>query len=658
MSAYESNFRAALHAAGIGLPAGEPVIADDQIHRFAAPKDREKDAFYSLHLHPASNGGDPIVNGVFGRWGRVELTRWCSRQTGSMSREEIRSVAESTRTMMQLQAEDERAGQDKARQKCADLFAHAPRATAHAYLTRKGITASPATALSNLETYPGWLAVPMQDDQGVIQSCQFIADDGTKRFIYQGRIKGCYHQFSDVNHGGPVLICEGYATGASLFMSTGWTVACAMNCGNLESVAKSFRARFPTRTLLIAADNDQFTPDNPGLTKGRAAARASKSLLSFPEFADEALAEKPTDFNDLHRLAGLREVKRQIHQSFPILKLLSEREWNPAARPPEAMPIFKLKGITIGTPSNISTITAAVKSGKSAGIESMGAAAFAGENCDTLGFESSNPDGKALLHFDSEQSPEDHWHHVDRIIRRAHSDHKPHWLKSWCLTGLTFKQCQECVWEAMRISREEFPGILAVLIDGYCDLVSDVNDSAESNDFVARLHGLAIQYTCHISGVIHLNPGTEKSRGHLGSQLERKAETNLQMEKHKEDESSLIFSTKNRRAGIPRNLGIAFKWDDDLKMHLSCESAFQGKRSGAPSLVTQIASMNSHEFLAACPEPGEGKKEISRRLESWLAVQNMDVSFDTCKRALISLVANQKLRKDPSSGLYFKGSNA
>ena len=287
---------------------------------------------------------------------------------------------------------------------------------------------------------------------------------------------------------------------------------------------------------------------------------ASRAIISNPTLADSI---------DRHARTALEVLDAESSHKNGIPNLLSEREWNPNARPAEALPVFKLKDITIGTPSNISTITAAVKSGKSAAIEAIAAATFAAEDCDTLGFESGNPGGKALLHFDSEQSPEDHWHHVDRIIRRAHADTAPKWLKSYCLTGLTFKQCQECVWEAMRIAREEYPGILAVLIDGYCDLISDVNDSAESNDFVARLHGLAIQYACHISGVIHLNPGTEKSRGHLGSQLERKAETNLQMEKNKDDESSLIFSTKNRRAGIPRKLGICFKWDDELKMHVT-----------------------------------------------------------------------------------------
>ena len=113
MSAYESDFRAALSTAGISLPPGELVIVDAQIHRWSGPNDKEKSAYYSLHLHQ-SNNGEPIVNGIYGRWGRVELTRWCSRQQGAMSREESKSVAESTRGMMQRMADEERAGQEKA----------------------------------------------------------------------------------------------------------------------------------------------------------------------------------------------------------------------------------------------------------------------------------------------------------------------------------------------------------------------------------------------------------------------------------------------------------------------------------------------------------------------------------------------------------------
>ena len=250
----------------------------------------------------------------------------------------------------------------------------------------------------------------------------------------------------------------------------------------------------------------------------------------------------------------------------------------------------KLKDIGIATPANISTVTAAVKAGKSAAIEAMAAATFSTNGADTLSFTSSNPNQFAVLHFDSEQSPADHWYHVDRIIRRAHATEKPAWLKSWCLTGLTFKQCQDCVWEAARIAHEEFPGILAILIDGYCDLVADVNDPAESNDFVARTHGLAIQYRCHINGVIHLNPGTEKSRGHLGSQLERKAESNLRLDKI--EEITEIWSDKNRKAPILKGQGPCFTWSDEAQMHVSTETrhaaADYEKMDALTPLVAQI----------------------------------------------------------------------
>ena len=650
MTDWSSSLNQALSAQG--LPQQRSFIIDDQIHRFNLPPDRDPVCWYSLHQH-----GD-LVFGAFGNWKKGGHTVFCSHSRSGLTPDQVREMNRCIRDCRDRLAAEESAAQERVRRSLQELFAHAPRARDHAYLARKGIAASPSTAVCDDEIYPGWLLIPLQDLAGTVHSAQYISPEGAKRFAFQGRMKGCFHQFSDVNHGGPILICEGYATGGSLYQATGWTTVCAMNCGNLETVARSFRNAHPTRAILIAADNDQFTENNPGMTRGRAAARAAQALIAFPEFADEALAEKPTDFNDLHRLAGLPEVKRQVQRSFPILKLLAEREWNPKIRPPESVPVFRLKGIIIATQANISTITAAVKSGKSAGIESMAAATMAGPDCDTLGFESANPEGRALLHFDSEQSPEDHWHHVDRIIRRSGVDAAPKWLKSWCLTGLTFQQCQECVWEAMRIAKQEFPGILAVLIDGYGDLVADVNDAPECNDLVARLHGLAIEYLCHISGVIHLNPGTEKSRGHLGSQLERKAETNLSIEKHRDDDSSLIFSTKNRRAGIPRHLGIAFKWDDDLKMHVSCERIPNPRAIGRPSIANQISSLNTHDFFAACPTPGEGKKEIARRLEIWLSTQNIDASFDTCKRSLHFLIANGKLAKHLETGLYIKGPNA
>src|SRR5665647_3080449 len=151
MSAYESDFRAALSSAGISLPTGEPVIADDQIHRFSGPKDkaRESDCYYALHVHPAHNGGEPFVNGIYGHWnGSVPLTHWTSRDKSTLTREEARSISSSTQAMMKRKSDEERVAQEKVRDKCRSLFATSPRAADHPYLSKKGITASPSTAIN------------------------------------------------------------------------------------------------------------------------------------------------------------------------------------------------------------------------------------------------------------------------------------------------------------------------------------------------------------------------------------------------------------------------------------------------------------------------------------------------------------------------------
>ena len=81
-----------------------------------------------------------------------------------------------------------------------------------------------------------------------------------------------------------MLLCEGFATGATLHQATGHATAACFSAGNLLSVAKVLRGKFPELRLVLCADNDAHTPGNPGLTKAREAARAVGGLLAFPRF--------------------------------------------------------------------------------------------------------------------------------------------------------------------------------------------------------------------------------------------------------------------------------------------------------------------------------------------------------------------------------------
>ena len=74
-----------------------------------------------------------------------------------------------------------------------------------------------------------------------------------------------------------------------------------------------------------------------------------------------------------------------------------------------------------------------------------------------------------------------------------------------------------------------------------------------------------------------------------------------------------------------------------------------------PDQKREIASMNLHSFIASLT--GEAMNQTAKKLEAWLAKQNIDASLSTCKRIIPMLVENGKLEKT-EDGRYVKGKNA
>jgi hypothetical protein len=75
--------------------------------------------------------------------------------------------------------------------------------------------------------------------------------------------------------------------------------------------------------------------------------------------------------------------------------------------------------------------------------------------------------------------------------------------------------------------------------------------------------------------VLHENPSgfeTGKTRGHLGSQLERKAESNLRIAKDGKTGASMVFSERCRHAAISRENGLRFEWSTPAAMHITVEA--------------------------------------------------------------------------------------
>lgn len=276
-----------------------------------------------------------------------------------------------------------------------------------------------------------------------------------------------------------------------------------------------------------------------------------------------------------------------------LRQLLADRAFNYAIIPPKPHPILKLGKLTISTGGNLTSIQGPVKAGKTAVIEAVIAAAMNGNRIgpDTLNFSACNIKGHAMIHIDTEQSRYDSDAIVRRAMRRADVIAPPEWFSSYNLTDLTVDQ--RCAAMELLIAElgDEHDGVFMLIIDGIADLIASPNDETEAYALVARLHALAIKHDCAIIGILHENPGSEngKMRGHLGSQLERKAETPLRLAKDASTGVTTVWSDRARHCHLPKDDGLCFAWSDAMGMHVSVGTAREMKASSKRAKLREEA---------------------------------------------------------------------
>jgi hypothetical protein len=263
----------------------------------------------------------------------------------------------------------------------------------------------------------------------------------------------------------------------------------------------------------------------------------------------------------------------------------------------------------IATAGNITVPQGGVKSGKTALEGAMIAAAInpeAGEDM-TLGIRSPGAGDRAIIHFDCEQSPDDHHAVICNALRRAGLGIPPANLRSYCLTDVKTPLRRA----ALHAELARAGDVFAVFLDGVADLTFSVNDEAEAIAFTDELHALAIQYQCAMVTVLHENPGSEigKTRGHLGSQLERKQFAGLRLAKDA-DEITTLWTDRSRKASIPKSQGIRFAFDKEAGLHLPVDSANDARSAAAgDALVAQAASI-----FHAAPKGGLMWHELRDRI--------------------------------------------
>lgn len=197
---------------------------------------------------------------------------------------------------------------ENAAKKAENIWNATSEASDHAYLLKKKILSY------GLKNYKGCLVIPLRDVDGKLWSLQFINENHEKRFLSGGKKKGCFFLIGSLADN--VFVCEGYATGATIYECTGEPVVVAFDAGNLKPIVEALHKKYPHLKMILCADNDCYGEINTGVEKAKEAAKSVGAKVVIPSFKDTST--QPTDFNDLMILEGAEAVnailKPAIHR--------------------------------------------------------------------------------------------------------------------------------------------------------------------------------------------------------------------------------------------------------------------------------------------------------------------------------------------------------
>lgn len=181
----------------------------------------------------------------------------------------------------------------------------------HGYLVKKHVGAYGLRQYAGANSwYQGALLMPLRNIMGVFQGLQYIFPEPrlingsmTDKMI-RGTKSGSFHHIGKVTDSdGIIFICEGYATGASIYTAFGYPVVIAVDAGNLGLVGEVIRHKYPYAQLVFCADNDireeGSTLPNTGLEAARRAASACRGDVLSPKTNYKA------DYNDILSAQGV-----------------------------------------------------------------------------------------------------------------------------------------------------------------------------------------------------------------------------------------------------------------------------------------------------------------------------------------------------------------
>lgn len=231
----------------------------------------------------------------------------------------------------------------------------------------------------------------------------------------------------------------------------------------------------------------------------------------------QALDSFDTDFKELHKLSTLdlksKVSKPQLAISIGYDDIAYNGEFN---------------HLIFGTFGNISMIKGEEKARKSWLKSLILGCCFDGNSVNySSDIKGHNLRDKYIIDLDTEQDAYYSRLGADRICKMFGTPQSPVIPDNYIAINLREHNAKirrdYLKWLFMESEYRNKLGVVS--IDGYVDMLDNFNDLVESTEFTQSLMKYSTLSKAHITGVLHLNPGQDKARGHLGTILQQKCET-------------------------------------------------------------------------------------------------------------------------------------
>ena len=470
------------------------------------------------------------------------------------------------------------------------------------------------------------------------------------RFLYGGdKSKDYIFGFEQLPSKGDILFITGGEKDVLSLSSHHFNAICfnSETASIPEPIIESLQLRF--RHIILLYDTDE--------TGLREAERQAKQLEPYHVFCLSLSLQGTKTEKDISDFFALGKTAKDLTSLLTdklssiythTIMMLQSCEIDYENPPDASKSIVAVNGVPLGTQDNLLCITGGEGTGKSNYVAAILTGTLGTERLPaerTLGLEiTPNPNGLAVLHYDTEQSEAQLHKNLGKTLQRASLKTVPEFYHSLYLASLSRKDRLKLIRESMDLFHHKHGGIHLVVIDGIADLIRSANDETESIAIVDELYRLAGIYNTCIICVLHFVPNGIKLRGHIGSELQRKAAGILSIEKDDNPEYSVVKALKVRD-GSPLDVPMMlFGWDKAEDMHV-----YRGEKSKEDK-----EKRKTDELIAVVKEAFRNSFKLTYQELCEVLMREMEIKDRTAKK-YIAYMKEQRILAQDTNGNYQKG---